>query len=102
MSNEFEPLNWILSLVKAVIGLAANIAVGRSLPWMMVNAMEKGDWVVLSSKKKSAIHFAEISGQYVNNPDGEDPYYHFREVKWLATDIPRSNFDQDLLYSFAV
>lgn len=29
-----------------------------------------------------------------------DPFYHYRDVEWFATDIPRSNFDQDLLYSF--
>src|SRR5262249_11185387 len=26
--------------------------------------------------------------------------YHYRAVKWIAKDLPRSNFDQDLLYSF--
>ena len=68
--------------------------------WIIPKEMKKGDWVVLPSKKKAAIHFAEITGSYVNEPNNSDPFYHFRDVKWIATDIPRSNFEQDLLYSF--
>jgi restriction system protein len=60
----------------------------------------KGDWVVLPSKHKRAIHIAEVTGDYVFDGTAVDPYYHSRQVKWLGTDIPRSNFDQDLLYSF--
>ena len=37
---------------------------------------------------------------YVNNSSAENPFYHYRAVNWFATDIPRSNFDQDILYSF--
>ena len=58
-----------------------------------------GDWVVLPSKLKPAIHVTEVTGPYVFNPDGPDPYFHFRTVKWIAQDVPRSNFGQDLLYS---
>jgi restriction system protein len=29
-----------------------------------------------------------------------DGLHHFRRVNWIKTDIPRSEFDQDLLYSF--
>jgi len=68
--------------------------------WPIAKDMKIGDWVVLPSKKKPAVHIAEISGEYVNVPNNPDPFYHYRDVKWLATDIPRSNFDQDLLYSF--
>ncbi|MFO8102305.1 MAG: restriction endonuclease [Dehalococcoidia bacterium] len=68
--------------------------------WQFVKEMKSGDWVVMPSKMKPAIHFAEITGDYQFVPKGPDPYYHFREIKWLAKDIPRSNFDQDLLYSF--
>jgi restriction system protein len=68
--------------------------------WPFAKEMKKGDWVVLPSKKKPAIHFAEIVGAYVNEPNNADPFYHYHDVRWIATDIPRSNFDQDLLYSF--
>ena len=68
--------------------------------WPLVKDMQIGDWFVLPSKKKPAIHIGEIKSDYINNPQGDDPYYHYRKVKWIANDIPRSNFDQDLLYSF--
>lgn len=68
--------------------------------WMFSHEMKLGDWVVLPSKYKPAIHIAEITGPYIFDPNAENPFYHYREVKWLITDVPRSNFDQDILYSF--
>jgi len=68
--------------------------------WAFVKKMNIGDWIVLPSKKKASIHIAEITGDYVNVPKNPDPFYHYRTVKWIAKDIPRSNFDQDMLYSF--
>jgi len=68
--------------------------------WPFVHEMAANDWVVLPSKMKAAIHVGEIRGDYVFDPKAEDPYYHYREVRWIATNIPRSNFAQDLLYSF--
>ena len=61
---------------------------------------QKGDWIVLPSKMKSVIHFGEVTGDYVFDTKAENPLFHYRSVKWFATDIPRSNFDQDILYSF--
>ncbi|MBI4200303.1 MAG: restriction endonuclease [Chloroflexi bacterium] len=70
--------------------------------WPFVHEMKEGDWVLLPSKlKPAAIHFAEITGPYIFDPKAEDPFYHHHAVKWIATDVPRSNFDQDLLYSFS-
>lgn len=72
---------------------------GASQVWAFIKEMSVGDWFVLPSKMKRAIHVGEIASdlkfEVVN---GESMNY--RDVKWLATDIPRSNFDQDLLYSF--
>ena len=73
---------------------------GSGQIWAFGHRMQKGDWVVVPSRLKPAIHFAEITGPYKFDPQGGDSYRHFRDVKWLATDIPRSKFDQDLLYSF--
>lgn len=64
------------------------------------HTMEKGDWVVLPSKKKASIHFGRIESEYEFVPGGPDPFFHRRTVEWFAQDIPRTNFDQDLLYSF--
>lgn len=72
--------------------------VGQIYP--IAHRMKIGDWVVLPSKMSSVIHFGEIRGDYHFNPKAENPYYHSREVKWFRKDIPRSKFDQDLLYSF--
>jgi len=68
--------------------------------WAFSKSIRIGDWVVLPSKQKSAIHIAEIKSDYVSIPNGEDPFFHYRDVEWIAQDIPRTNFDQDLLYSF--
>jgi restriction system protein len=67
--------------------------------WRFVHEMQPGDWFVLPSKLKSAIHVGEITGPYRYEPSDSRPH-QYREVKWLAKDVPRSNFDQDLLYSF--
>jgi restriction system protein len=66
--------------------------------WAFLHRMKPGDWVAVPSKRKT-IHIGEIIGDYTFKPDGPDPYFHFRGVKWLETDIPRTNFDQDILYS---
>ncbi len=68
--------------------------------WPFAKRMKIGDWVVLPSKKKGSIHFGKITNEYQFVPEGPNPYYHKRTVEWFAQDIPRSNFDQDLLYSF--
>jgi restriction system protein len=66
--------------------------------WAFVKRMSKGDWVCMPSKRKT-IHIGEITSDYTHDPKAEDPYHHYRTVKWLETDIPRTNFDQDLLHS---
>ncbi|NLY75373.1 MAG: restriction endonuclease [Firmicutes bacterium] len=68
--------------------------------WPIAHEMKVGDWVILPSKLKPAIHIGKIVGDYVFDLKQGDPYYHYRNVDWFATDIPRTNFDQDLLYSF--
>ncbi|MGE4579276.1 MAG: restriction endonuclease [Desulfuromonadales bacterium] len=62
--------------------------------------MSIGDWIVVPSKHRPVIHFAEITGAYSYESNAEDPFFHHRDIEWIAKDIPRSNFDQDLLYSF--
>lgn len=68
--------------------------------WPFAHAMEKGDWVVLPLKTQPAIQIGEITGAYQFEPSGPDPFYHWRPVKWIAEAVPRTNFGQDLLYSF--
>jgi len=66
----------------------------------IAHRIKKGDWIVLPSKISSTIHFGKVVGEYAFDEKADNPYYHYREVDWFATDIPRSNFDQDILYSF--
>lgn len=67
--------------------------------WDFALAMQPGDWVVVPRKSKGSIAVGEIQSGYtfVNGQDAM--YHHFRTVQWLSTDVPRSAFDQDLLYS---
>ena len=67
--------------------------------WAFVKGMEVGDWIATPSKFAPTIHIGEIIGEYEYHPEGPDPYFHSRSVKWIEQDIPRTNFDQDILYS---
>src|SRR5713101_7195510 len=68
--------------------------------WIFIKKMKPGDWVGLPSKIKRAIHVGEITGPYEFDGKREPRLRHYRSVKWFALDIPRSNFSQDILYSF--
>ncbi len=68
--------------------------------WAFSQVIALDDWIVLPSKQKPAIHVAKVKGDYTFDPEGEDPFFHYREVEWVAQDVPRTNFAQDLLYSF--
>ncbi len=67
--------------------------------WAFAQAMKVGDWVAVPKKQKGTIAIGELISGYKFDVNGEGLYRHFHEIKWLNTDIPRSNFDQDLLYS---
>jgi restriction system protein len=68
--------------------------------WAFVLAMKPGDWVVLPRKSKGTIAIGEVLGGYTYDPGAELLYRHHRDVRWINADVPRSAFDQDLLYSF--
>ena len=68
--------------------------------WSFSQGIAVDDWIVLPSKQKRAIHIAKVKGNYTFDPKGEDPFFHYRKIEWIAQDVPRTNFDQDLLYSF--
>lgn len=68
--------------------------------WPFAHEIKKGDLVVLPSKSQPTIYVAEITGDYHFEPDGPNPYFHWRPVKWIAEGIPRANFGNDLLFSF--
>ncbi|MBA4421476.1 MAG: restriction endonuclease [Syntrophus sp. (in: bacteria)] len=68
--------------------------------WPFAHDMKQGDLVVLPLKSQPAIYIGEITGDYHFEKKGPSPFYHWRPVKWIGETIPRSNFSQDLLYSF--
>lgn len=68
--------------------------------WAFVLRMQVGDWVVMPRKNKPTIAIGEIKSVCKFDANASNDYRHYREIKWLSTDIPRSAFDQDLLYSF--
>jgi len=67
--------------------------------WRFVKGIPKGDLVALPLKTQSIVALGEVLGDYEYNEMRHD-VKHIREVKWLKK-LPRSAFDQDILYSFA-
>ena len=68
--------------------------------WQFAQEMRVGDLVAMPLKRKAEIAFGEIRSDYEFREAGMVPYWHSRKVKWLNEGVPRSLFDQDLLYSF--
>jgi restriction system protein len=68
--------------------------------WAFVLGMKPGDWIVLPRKHQASIAIGEVAGPYQFDGSAESPYHHVRKVKWINQEVPRSTFDQDLLYSF--
>ncbi len=68
--------------------------------WPFGNEMKKSEIVVLPSKIKSVDHFGRITGDYIYDETAAEPFCHYHTVDWYAVNIPRTAFDQDILYSF--
>lgn len=67
--------------------------------WSFVNRIGDDDLVILPLKTRGAIAVGKPTGDYEfrsGNPPGAR---HVRPVTWIRDDIPRTAFDQDLLYS---
>ncbi len=65
-----------------------------------VFSIKAGDWVVVPRKHTPALAFGVVEKAYAYNPKADEAYRHSLKVKWLDTEVPRTAFDQDLLYSF--
>ncbi|MGC1687569.1 MAG: restriction endonuclease [Candidatus Acidiferrales bacterium] len=68
--------------------------------WAFVSRIQVKDWVVLPLKTRSAIAVGEVISGYEYRTDLGDLVRHTRRVKWIKSDLPRTAFEQDLLYSF--
>lgn len=77
---------------KAVLNHAAQV-------WAFVGRIEDDDLIVLPLKTQSAIAAGRPTGPYEYRPDNPPGSRHVRPVEWIRDDIPRTAFEQDLLYS---
>ena len=68
--------------------------------WRFLKQIKEGDLVALPSKFQSTIAIGKVEGVYEYRTDLGDDIHHIRKVNWIKTDIPRTDFEQDLLYSF--
>lgn len=68
--------------------------------WAFRERIQVGDLVVLPFKSRSAVSVGRVAGPYQYRMDLGEDTHHTRPVQWLRTDLPRSTFEQDLLYSF--
>jgi restriction system protein len=68
--------------------------------WAFSRVAQEGDTVVLPLKTQPGqIALGVLSGPYAYAKVG-DELRHTRKVKWVRPDLPRTTFQQDLLYSF--
>ena len=68
--------------------------------WPFAHEIKRGDLVVLPLKTRPAVHIGEVIGDYQREPKGPNPFYHWRQVSWVAEGVPRSHFGKDLLFTF--
>jgi restriction system protein len=71
----------------------------RGQLWAFAKSIKKGDLAALPLKGQDAIAIGKVTGDYKYRPNNPEDARHTRDVEWIQQDIPRSRFDQDLLYS---
>ena len=68
--------------------------------WRFAHDMRVGEMVMLPRRQARVIAVGNIVGDYVFNPNETyAPLPHTRKVEWRVQDVPRANFDSDLLRS---
>jgi restriction system protein len=91
--------------IKALLQQAIPGETGRKIGnwsgqiWAFALAMKVGDWVAVPSKTTPTIAIGEIVSPCVYDATAEPLYRHSRQIRWLNTQVPRTAFDQDILYS---
>lgn len=68
--------------------------------WSFINKIQKGDLVAVPLKTRATVAIGEITSEYKYREDLGEDNLHTRDVEWIKEDIPRTIFDQDILYSF--
>ena len=67
--------------------------------WPFAHEMKISDLVIVPLKKQRAFQIGEITGDYHFEKKGPSPYFHWRSVKWISENVPRTNFGKDLLFA---
>ena len=71
--------------------------------WRFANEIQMGDMIFMPRKRPKVVSVGYAAGDYHFRPDLADllqsAVYHARGVEWKASDVPRFNFDDDLLNS---
>lgn len=67
--------------------------------WAFRSSIQQGDLVIVPLKTRSAIAIGKVAGPYYYTTDLGDGVRHVGKVEWLRTDLPRTAFGQDILYS---
>lgn len=104
--NEFQNLSNVkrrddlVTIYKKLYPDASKYKAGNEIGqlWRFIHEIKLGDLVAIPLKTESSIAIGEVTGNYEYKELSND-VRHIRRVKWLKT-LPRSAFDQDLLYSF--
>jgi restriction system protein len=68
--------------------------------WSLRKRMQDDELVVLPLKTSGTVAVGRVNGPYAYRDDLGDDFKHTRSVEWIATEVERDAFDQDLLYSF--
>ena len=68
--------------------------------WRFAYELKMGEMIVLPRKQPRVIAVGKIVGDYFYDHDkSQAPLPHARKVEWIVRDVPRANFDSDLLRS---
>ena len=67
--------------------------------WAFKERIKIGDHVAVPLTSRAAIAIGRVIGPYQYVPDAPLGVKHQRRLEWLVTDLPRSEVDQDLLYT---
>lgn len=69
--------------------------------WSFAREIAPGDWLVVPTRRSSTFHVGEVVGTYSYTEEASELYRHSRELRWVATSVPRSRLDVDLRHAFS-
>jgi restriction system protein len=85
--------------VKHPVASSAKVGNHVGQNWAFRERIQSNDLVVLPLKERAAIAIGKVIGPYEYHSDLGDGARHTRWVEWPRTDIPRTAFDSDILFS---